>query len=73
MPHFPSNVDGVGGLDAADLQLLREQLVNVTPPSVFCDVDDSGACDVADAYTLSRFLSILGVPILNGCTGYDPP
>jgi hypothetical protein len=71
------NVDGVGGLDAADLQSAREALVGRTggPPHDpdFCDVNGDGGCDIEDVFEIDRLLAGRPSTILDDCAGYGGP
>jgi len=71
------NVDGAGGVDAADLQSAREALVSaaggVPSDPDFCDVNGDGSCDVEDLFEIDRLLSGNPANILNDCDGFGRP
>lgn len=68
------NVDGIGGVGAADLQSAREALVGRTggvpyDPN-FCDVNGDASCDVEDLFEIARLLSGKPANILDDCAGF---
>ena len=71
------NVDGVGGVDAADLLSARETLVGHTGgvPSDpdFCDVNGDASCDVEDLFEIDRLLSGGPANIFDDCAGFGGP
>jgi hypothetical protein len=69
------NVDGAGGIDATDLQRIREFVVGANqppPPNLpdFCDVNDDQACDVGDLFVLQRAINGASAVIQDRCDVY---
>ena len=71
------NVDGVGGIDATDLQRAREFVVGRIPSGSFdvdhCDVDDDAVCGVSDLYWIERAVNAFPATIEDRCEAYEGP
>ena len=72
------NIDGVGGIDAADLDRAREIVIGRSPAATptelsFCDVDADQVCGVGDLFRLDRAVQGLPTQIEDACEGYLNP
>jgi streptogramin lyase len=72
------NIDGAGGIDAADLDRAREIVVGRSPAATstelsFCDVDADQVCGVGDLFRLDRAVRGLPTQIEDACEGYLNP
>lgn len=70
------NANGIGGIDSADLQAARAQLVERSDVGPFvlglCDLDDDGLCTVEDLFLLGRIIAGEATPG-DTCPGYGAP
>lgn len=69
------NIDGAGGIDAADLDRAREIVIGRSPAATstelsFCDVDADQVCGVGDLFRLDRAVQGLPTQIEDACEGY---
>lgn len=69
------NIDGAGGIDAADLDRAREIVIGRSPAATstelsFCDVDADQVCGVGDLFRLDRAVRGHPTQIEDACEGY---